>query len=551
MEPRRNRSLAQVLYNHNPFYLISTCCALFAIQRVFRPLEVNYIDPWMLMAAMSGLTILMAATAWVVVRYGRVWEDARSLMLILVIMFLAMSVSFDEVLNIRGQEALWLPAAGFLLSFLITETIVRLLKIPLHGLFRLPFYLMLALFFGYPVLVSPEVTSVTISVTRWRIAAFPLLSGICTLLLLPAVWRGRKLVDETGSPCPWKWPLLPWTLFGFLGIAVCARSYSLSISFDPSWGWADEMFTSFGAYALNPFILCASLVVLEIALTDGTRRLQNGVLIASTLLMLLCSFPRLSPDPTYRSFLLQFVESIGSPIFLTLFGVFLLGGYAWMRGVRSGEYVVLVALAGLSVVGDRTLGVQSITEPHIVPLGMIVALLLITGLARRDAFRCFLGATAVSAALALLMWNQDMLFFRRIVPGHFLLFSTIAIGSCFEGRIARFLEISGAVLVPVVASVTARSFVEMDVSPVLPLVYFLTMNLSAIALGELTSSTEHTLMGCLGLVAGAIRLVIAASSWLLQLFGIEIVATVGFGIVFFAIGAWISAHKARLHRGDS
>lgn len=548
MEPRRNRSLTQVLYNHNPFYLISACCALFAIRRVFQPLQVNYIDPWMLMVAMGGLTIVMAATAWVVVRFGKVWEDARSLMLVLVIMFLAMSVSFDEVLNIRGREAFWLLGAGFVLSVVITESMVRLLKIPLHGLFRLPFYLMLALFFGYPVLVSQEVTNVTTVVTRWRIAAFPLFAGLCTLMLLPAVWRGQKLVDESNSPCPWKWPLLPWTLFGFLGLAVCARSYYLSISFDPSWGWADEMFTSFGAYALNPFILCANFVLLEIALTDGTRRLQNVVLVGSTVLMVLCSFPQPGADPIYKSFLMEFVRTAGSPIFLTLFGVFLLGGYGWMRGVRAGEYVVLASLAGLSVVGNRTLGIHSLTEPHVVPVGMILALVLITGLARRDAFRCFVAASAVSAALALVMWNEDMLFFRRIVPAHFLLFSTIAIGSCFEGRIARFLEIAGAVLVPVVAAVTTRSFVAMELPAYLPLAYFLTMNVGAIVFGQLTSSPEYSGFGCLGIVAGIIRLMIFAGVWLLQMFGVDVVATTSLGLAFFLIGAWISAHKARLNR---
>ena len=91
------------LYNHNPFYLISTCLVLYGLQAAFHPKPGELIDPWMLLAALSGYTLLSAITAFLIVRFGKVWEDARSLLLILLFLFLALSVSFDEIVNTHAE----------------------------------------------------------------------------------------------------------------------------------------------------------------------------------------------------------------------------------------------------------------------------------------------------------------------------------------------------------------------------------------------------------------------------------------------------------------
>ena len=546
MEPRKPYSLASVLYNHNPFYLISTCFVLYAIKRVFRPMEVPYIDPWMLMAAMGGLTVFMAITAWVIVRFGKIWEDARSLMLVLVIMFLAMSVSFDELLNLRGSGAYWLLGLGFLVSILITECVVGLLQIPFPWLFRLPFYLMLGLFCGFPVLVSNEVQSLSEFATRCRIALFPSIAAIITLTLLPAVRRGPGFINDCVTPCPWKWPLLPWALFGFLWLAVCGRSYYLSISFDTSWGHVDEMFTSFGAYALIPFLLSVCVVLLEIAFVRGSRRFQNGVVLIGSAVLVACSLPYGMGDPIYESFLRIVVRSVGSPIFITLFGVFLFGSYAWWRGVRMAELVVLGSLAGLSVVGWRTMSVETLTTPHVVPIGMIFGLLLITGLSRRDAFRTYLGLTAVSAAISVLLWNHEMVVFRRIVPIHFQLLATIAVGALFRGKVATFLHRAGALLVPVVITVTTRSLFNLKMPGLICATYFVSVAFLCLAYAWFRSENDYKLMGGATLVAGAIRLVMFGFVWLREVFGVDVVWTVSLGATCFLVGAWITAHKAKL-----
>ena len=43
----------------------------------------------------------MAATAFALIRFGNIWQDARSILLILLLQFVAISMSFDEIANIR------------------------------------------------------------------------------------------------------------------------------------------------------------------------------------------------------------------------------------------------------------------------------------------------------------------------------------------------------------------------------------------------------------------------------------------------------------------
>lgn len=548
MQSRATNPLVRVLYNHNPFYLISTCCVLYAIKRIFRPMEVPYIDPWMLMAALSGLTLLMAVTAWVVVRFGKVWEDARSLMLVLVIMFLAMSISFDEILNLRGASAFWLLAVGWLLSVSITEAIVRLLRIPLPWLFRLPFYLMLALFFGYPALVSPEVTGLGVLATRLRILAFPLVAGLCTLTLIPAVRRGPQFIDNRVTPCPWKWPLLPWTLFGFLGLAVCGRSYYLSISFDTASGHVTQMFTAFGPYALNPFLFAVALVLLEIGFVQRSKLFQNYVLVAAAAAMLICGMAAPTSDPTFLNFLSEMTSAAGSPLFLTCFAALLLAGYAWFRGVASGELIALAALTGLSVVGRATVSPQTLTTPHPLPLMIVVGLLLIAGVLKRDAFRCFLASSAVCAVVALVLWNHEMILFRRAVPAHIFLCSTVAIGTVFRGRVAAFLRVVGAVLVPIVTFVTTKAFYEFGVPETLCAAYLFTMTAAASGYAIAFRSMLFHAAAATNLILGGIWGGYAGLQILARTFGREVVAAVGVGFLCFAVAALISAHKARAIR---
>lgn len=410
----RNKSLPPVLgllYTHNPFYLLSTCFVLYAIKRAFAPGVTEYINPWALMSALTGFTFLAAITAWVVVRVGKVWEDARSIVLVLVLMFLAISVSFDELLNLPGTDGVSLLAYGFGFSVLVTEMTVRTLKIRFPAEFRIPFYLILALFFAYPVWLSPELNELTPREIQWRIASFPAAAGVVTLLLLFAVRRGSQYVVDNGTP--WRWPWFPWTIFGFLAFAVCARSYSLCISFDESVGPVTAMYSIFGGYFLVPFVLAVLVLLLEIGLVEEKPRLRNGVLVVAGLLPML-ALPIRFNDPTHAAFLAEFTATLASPVFLSLVGTLTFYTYAWLRGMKWAEVGVTAMLLLLVVVGPRTLRLSHLNDPQFWPVLVLGAIQIVVAIRRRSFVRAAIVATVGGVGLA---WFGLQNLARRVAPG--------------------------------------------------------------------------------------------------------------------------------------
>ena len=183
------RGVAKFLYTHNPFYVISAGLILYGLYQAFRVGDAAVEHPWWLAAALCGYTTIMAATAFLVIKLGKVWEDARSIVLILLLQFAAISLSFDQLCSTAPERAAGLLAFGLGFSLLVSEALLGGLQIRLPLAFRLPYYLLLSLFFGYPLLVKPQTTLDSIGPTAWRIYLFPVVVGLAFLTLLPAIRR--------------------------------------------------------------------------------------------------------------------------------------------------------------------------------------------------------------------------------------------------------------------------------------------------------------------------------------------------------------------------
>ena len=131
---------------------------------------------------------------------------APALILVLLFMFLAISVSFDEIVTLASweDESLRDPVAlfgfGLAFSILVSESLIRGLRIRLPWGYRAPMYGLLGLFFAFPLRVSPEVADITASEARWRVMAFPACAGVLTLCLLPAIRRGSATLQNNGTP---------------------------------------------------------------------------------------------------------------------------------------------------------------------------------------------------------------------------------------------------------------------------------------------------------------------------------------------------------------
>ncbi len=362
--------LIRLLYTHNPFYLISACLFVYGLKLLFRAGNsavlfqrgtVEYMSPTGLMGSLVAVTLLMAATAVLIVRLGKVWEDARSLVLIVLLMLLAISVSLDELLSMASeQEKGLLEIGGMVLSGAaiavgMVELLIRGLQVRLSWIWRGPLYLLLTLFFGWPLLLLPEIMPFGTAQIQSLIAVFPTVAALIALSLLPGIRQGSASVRDNGTP--WTWPWLPWTPFVFLAVAICFRSYSLTISFDAPDGNVSFWDTIFGLYLLVPLALAVTILLIEIGIVEKRPQLSSTVLTLSPAIMFMAwpwgvPWSRL---PSYYRFATEFSNSFGSPVLLTLLALLLISAWAWRRGVARGESMTWAFLMLATVIGPRTL----------------------------------------------------------------------------------------------------------------------------------------------------------------------------------------------------
>jgi hypothetical protein len=428
--PGKLSGVLRFLYTQNPFYAISAGLILYGIYAAFSSDASRANDPWLLALSLCGYTSLMAVVAVLVVRLGKVWEDARSIVLILLFQFAAISMSFDRICAVAPREAAHLLLFGFAFSVIVTEGLIYCLGLRFPGLFRGPYYALLGLFFFYPLCVSPGGVPTSVSAISWRIYLFPALAGVVFLTLIPAVRRGAAYVVKNGTP--WTWPWYPWTVFGFLALAVGLRSYVLAYSFSLM-----GMRNAFGCYYLAPFLLALLLLLSEIAVKGGYRRLQSALMICAPVILLL-SIPWRSHD-IYIWFLRNFTESVGSPIWLTTLGLTGFYAYAWWRRLPASEFSLLAVLGLACCVGRGTVGWSTLASPAWWPLVVIAAWQAHLAMQPRNTLRGLVAALSLVAASAVAWRDTPYLAMHGAIPAHLALACVLLMGLISQNRLIRLL----------------------------------------------------------------------------------------------------------------
>ncbi len=238
---------------------------------------------------------------------------------------------------------------------------LRGIRLVLPPLFRAPYCLVLALFFLYPVAITPLLDRPRSEVLAWALFGFTTAAGLVFLTLLPAVRRGREYVRDNGSP--WRWAWYPWTLFGVLAFAVAARSAFLCWSMHHIPIGEIEPYI-FGPYFLVPFGLSAGVVLLEIGLVERRTGVLRVAMATPALLLVLAAVGH-RPEPVYQWFLDRFIERLGgTPLYLTLLasaGFYL---YAALRGAPMAFDALTAALGALAVVSSGTLDAGGLVSPR-------------------------------------------------------------------------------------------------------------------------------------------------------------------------------------------
>ena len=316
----------------------------------------------------------------------------------------------------------------------------------LPGLFRVPFYLVLILFFLYPVLLLEVLDGVGeqdpkkgLEWTLWLIFLFPSAAGLTTLSLLPAVWRGPQYVSENGTP--WHWPLFPWSLFVILAVAIVLRSYYFTVSFHPYPGQQ----SAFGLYFLVPFLLSICLVVFELARSVQRVAIEGFALIAPIPLLWL-TMPGKRHTPVFDQFLVMYMDVAGSPVLLAWWGLVALYGFAWLRGNGMAETGLAVIFVIGSIIGPATVDVESLRFPVVAPL-LVATAILIRGAMRRmtESLRWFAAAAAAIGTSTVALWGTPFVAFG-VASLHLLLATILLLATAFDDSFARLGRRIGPVL---------------------------------------------------------------------------------------------------------
>ena len=464
-------TLVRWIATKNPFYAVSVALVLLGLWLSFGTQD-DAVETWLLMASLAGYTLLLAGTALVLVRYLKLWEDARTVLCLVVLMFLATSVTFDQVLMVKPLRGAGCCLFGLGLAIGVSEAVLGGIRLRLPMLYRVPYYLLLAHFFLYPIFVGSMMSRAEPLGERgmWALFGFPAIAALLFLSLLPALRRGEDYLGEVPLP----WPYYPWSLFVFLGVAVVGRSVLLCWSMQPLGLSALDRLV-FGPYFLVPLGFAIAILALEMGqVLKRSGPTRFAMLLPPALFFLAAighdpsdpayrylrvltissgSFRafapvRMDPDPVYNKFLDLFSERLGAdPLFWTLLLAAGFYGYAALRGVRWATGGLSISLAAMSMVATNSLRLGWLAPPEAGPLLAPAALQFYLGWRRRSSMNLLFASICMAGAIALAVPVPDGPLpigqLRFAIFGNLVAVSMLTLGAIFQDRMGRAIRAFG------------------------------------------------------------------------------------------------------------
>ena len=345
--------VVRFLYTQNPFYLIGTAILLYGLRIATDSGSCFTDQPYLLPIILGVVMAAMALTAITIIRFGGVWDDARTIVLSILLLAVNAVTSCDAIVRSQPLTAVSILLGGFLLSVGIWEALVRCLKVTFPVALRLPFYFILFLIFSYSLLFSTADTWPALSQfsAPGKLYAFGWIVAIGILMCLPAVRASRQMFRENGTP--WSWPAYPWSIFVVLVGVASLRLYFMSLAFIPEHGWGNPI----GLHFYVPIIFASVVLAFESWQVESNASSLGVPGFASFgVAMLLLSLPH-SANETYMKFFESLTGSIASPFWITLM---LLTGYAVVslfRGKTDMQWVIssLLLIAGFAAPSETTM----------------------------------------------------------------------------------------------------------------------------------------------------------------------------------------------------
>ncbi len=431
--------LVRLLYTSNPFYILSADM-VFAGLRISLGRGGPAGGSLALATCLAGYTLLLATTACLLIRLGRLWDDLRSLLLLVVIMFLAIAMSCDDLLAANHGKGLAACAAGLIFAGSISEVVLRVIRLRLPGWYRAAYHAMLALVFLYPAAMVPLLGDPDNPALRWALFGFGPVAALAVLMLVPAARGGLEALEKNGSP--WRWPLYPWSLFVVLVGALCVRSWSLCVSFH----YVQGNQSIFGPFFLVPIGLAVAFVWLENGMVSHRTRVAAAACVLPLFLVLLATLGH-RDDPVYRGFLDQFQATFrGSPAYISALAASAFLAYAGFRGVSAGIVLLPFSLVAVALVGPRTIGLDELSWPRTAP--MVLATLAQSAIAwrSRDSRRALLAVAFLMVASLRFAIELGAATWAWPIALHCMIAGLMTVGILFDDNTAHLARRAAAVL---------------------------------------------------------------------------------------------------------
>lgn len=531
---RCSNRLGGFLYTHNPFYLISCFLILYGLQIAAPQFGADgdglFVRPMLLFGGMAGYTFLMAATCISVVRCCKIWEDARSIFLVVIIGLTALSTGLDEFcvsdLNFAGP----LLATGGLFAILVTESILYGCRIRFPFWYRISFYVLLAVFFMMPGALGYAVRNRHNDIANWGSPIFSSLIGAALLLLIPAVRRGSAMVTDNGTP--WQWPFYPLTAFVILVVLAAIRSHAIWMSF----GFHG------GPVRFEPFLLLpiawSGLILLVSSDTNGAGP-RSYLAMASAPLLLAAGTS--DSGMTHLPIRHDLQNIFGSAYTLSMIAIAGFYFYAWLYRAKGSRFAFAISVTLIPWIGQLSEPAQAVGVQLWMFAAVSTTFMLLVAIARRRSELDWLATTIVATATILMLGKEyHQVFVASLSSIGLATFSMLAMGFLFDTELGKLLrQIAAAILLG--SSVGAVAWQVGERSDLIPL---------AVSIGLLSVSIYYLLLvkrtsWTVVVAIHSFCLLVSAGYSSIQAGGANQAAwTIQSGVVCLAIGLTITSAKS-------
>ena len=545
---------ARFLYTQNPFYLIGTLVILYGLQQCLGQ-EPQLASSGILSTLIAGYTLLLTVAAIVIVRWGNLWDDVRTILLIVVLLFYMLSTSLDVQVLEQPEAGSLLLGAGLFFAIAVSELLFRQLRLQLPMPYRLAFFGSLAVLFLYPVALAWISFYRWYPLRTWALGSFSIIAAWPLLALIPAA-RSRMAVP---MPCraTWRAPYYPWSLFVFLTIGMGLRAWWLTISFDPTKGAGN----CFQPYFLLPLVLVWAIIFVEGGLIQRSKlTLSAGLLLPWLALGL--GYWGSGNSTADTAFLTDLRQTLGTPPQLAVWSVLAFQGWAYWRtiGTRANlwQELALTTVALLAcVTGPKTLDWQSLALPNSAGLALVAAGWVVNAWRLNSSYRALIAATLGGAFLSCSGLGgqlSDAQAFWRLHAPVLILFALLA---AFRDQVAERLRSLTLSTVPTIALATALIYPWWfgDVPRIHVLAYTGYLTLISVRYWQLRRQVSQLSAAAITTFSNALLLLWPAGEWLTTSWlaaglpylagGLGVVAT-GMGISLLKMGivehtrAWLS-----------